>query len=198
MAVAFKDFIVAVEAPGSSDGAERVIKKIKEAIPGKPIRYLAMTHHHGDHIGGLRAFIAEGATIVTTAGNRKVVEAMARAPQNDRLAKSPKKPEVLLVEGGKRTITDGERTLELIDVGPNPHAQEMVVAYLRNERVLFQGDLFFVPLNDAPVGPPQETTLSFARKLKELGLDVERIAGVHGKTATMADFKRALGETKAS
>ncbi|MGH8241592.1 MAG: hypothetical protein ACREXP_31860, partial [Steroidobacteraceae bacterium] len=40
LAVAFKDYIVAVEAPGSSAGAEEVIKRIKAAIPGKPIRYV--------------------------------------------------------------------------------------------------------------------------------------------------------------
>ena len=71
LAIAFKDYIVAVEAPGSSAGADEVIKRIKDAIPGKPIRYVAMTHHHGDHIGGLRSFIAEGATVVTTQSNRK-------------------------------------------------------------------------------------------------------------------------------
>ena len=34
MAVEFKDYIVAVEAPGSSDGADNVIERIKETIPG--------------------------------------------------------------------------------------------------------------------------------------------------------------------
>ena len=72
---------------GTSDGADNVIKRIKETIPGKPIRYVAITHHHGDHIGGLRSFIAEGATVITTRGNREVVETMATAPQNDRLSK---------------------------------------------------------------------------------------------------------------
>ena len=52
--------------PARSDGADNVIKRIKETIPGKPIRYVAVTHHHGDHIGGLRSFIAEGATVITT------------------------------------------------------------------------------------------------------------------------------------
>ena len=110
LAVAFKDYIVAVEAPGSSAGADEVIKRIKAAIPGKPIRYVAMTHHHGDHIGGLRSFIAEGATVVTTQGNREVVETMAAAPQLDRLAKSPRKPEFLFLQRGKRVLTDGTRT----------------------------------------------------------------------------------------
>ncbi|HVG06007.1 MAG TPA: MBL fold metallo-hydrolase, partial [Burkholderiaceae bacterium] len=82
MAVEFKDYIVAVEAPGTSEGADAVIKRIKETIPGKPIRYIAVTHHHGDHIGGLRGFIAEGATVITTRSNRKVIETMAAAPQN--------------------------------------------------------------------------------------------------------------------
>ncbi len=85
MAVEFKEYILAVEAPGTSEAPIDVIKRIKETIPGKPIRYVAVTHHHGDHIGGLRSFIAEGATVITTRGNRDVVETMAAAPQNDRL-----------------------------------------------------------------------------------------------------------------
>jgi hypothetical protein len=67
----------------------------------------------------------------------------------------------------------------------------MVVAWLPNERVLFQGDLFFVPANNAPFGPPQPTTVAFAKKLKKLGLPVQRIASVHGATATIEQFKEA-------
>jgi glyoxylase-like metal-dependent hydrolase (beta-lactamase superfamily II) len=191
LAVGFADYVAAIEAPGTSDGADAVIAKIKELFPGKPIRYVAMTHHHGDHIGGMRSFVAEGATVVTTAANRPVIEAMAAAKQNDRLGKNPRKPEFLLLEDGKRVIEDGARRVELIDIGPHPHAREMVVAWLPKESVLFQGDLFFVPNNGAPFGPPQPSTAAFAKKLRELGLSPARVASVHGETATAEQFREA-------
>jgi glyoxylase-like metal-dependent hydrolase (beta-lactamase superfamily II) len=194
--VEFADHVVAVEAPGSSDGADSVIAKIKELAPGKPIRYVATTHHHGDHIGGMRSFIAEGATVVTTPGNRGAIEQMAAAPQSDRLARDPRKPEFLLLEGGRRVLKDRTRTIELIDIGPNPHAKEMVIAWLPKEKIVFQGDLFFVPANDAPFGPPQPTTASFARKLRALALPYEQIAAVHGATATRAQFEEATASVK--
>ena len=68
----------------------------------------------------------------------------------------------------------------------------MVIAYLPKERVVFQGDLFFMPANDAPSGPPQATTVSFARKLQELKLGVDRIASVHGRTTTIDELNRSM------
>lgn len=196
LAVGFADYVVAVEAPGSSDGADAVIRRIHELFPGKPIRFVAMTHHHGDHIGGMRSFIAEGATVITTAANRPVIEAMAASKQNDRLGREPRQAAFLLLEDGRRVLKDGTRELELIDIGPNPHAQEMVIAWLPAEKVVFQGDLFFVPNNDAPFGPPQPSTAAFAAKLRALGLPFERIASVHGDTATAAQFREATAATK--
>jgi hypothetical protein len=110
---------------------------------------------------------------VTTPGNRGVVTTMAAAPQNDRLAKNPRKPEMLLLEKGKRVITDGKRTLELIDIGRHPHAREMVIASLPKEKVVFQGDLFFMPF-DGPFGPPAKPVMAIDRSKP---IEVKRVLG---------------------
>ena len=46
-----------------------MIEHVKGLVPGKPIRFVVNSHQHFDHAGGVRAAVAEGATIVTQADN---------------------------------------------------------------------------------------------------------------------------------
>lgn len=103
-----------------------------------------------------------------------------------------------MIENGKRVFSDGKQTVELIDIGPHPHAKEMVIAWLPKQRIVFQGDLFGLPNNDAPPGPPQESTLAFARALERHKLAAKRIAAVHGRTATIEQFRRATATALAA
>ena len=41
---------------------------------------------------------------------------------------------------------DAGRRVEVIDIGPSPHAEEMLVVYLPAERLLVQGDLLNLPV----------------------------------------------------
>jgi glyoxylase-like metal-dependent hydrolase (beta-lactamase superfamily II) len=80
MFVAFNDYILVVEAPENilyANNSVQALAKIKETVPGKPIKYLVLTHHHSDHSGGFREYVAEGATIVTTASTKGSLEKAA-------------------------------------------------------------------------------------------------------------------------
>lgn len=199
LAVAFKDHLMVVEPASSDVESRRVIAAVKELAPGKPIRYIVATHHHEDHAGGVRAYLAEGATLVTTAGNRAYFERIAASKRTiapDSLSARPRKP-VFEMVSKRRTFSDGERTVELVDVGPSPHADEILVAYLPEERLVFQADLFGIGWG-APVPSTNPTTVHFAKRLEELGLQADRIASVHGRTATRAELEESIGKQVAA
>lgn len=198
MFIEFKDFILAVEAPaahpsltsipgdnqtGSTSLSEAFIRKIKEKSPDKPIKYLVVTHSHSDHAGGVRAFMAEGATILTTHGNRLFFKKMASASYKlvpDRFSRSQRAARIETFRR-KRVISDGERTVELINIGPNPHTGESIIVYIPDEKILFQGDLFYFDIGN-PFPPKNRITIMsfFVKWLKDNRLAPERIYNVHG------------------
>ena len=198
--VAFNDHILVFEAPEQilyGSNSVQALAKIKETVPGKPIKYLVLTHHHSDHAGGFREYVAEGATIVTTANTRAFLE--KAVGQSSLLPKSskPNKLSIETIENKKRVFQDDKHVVEIYDIGPNPHANEILIAYLPKEKILFQADL----LNAAPNGTipiAQDSTISFSERLQQLGLQVEKIYGVHGRAATPDELRTSIEKRRAS
>jgi glyoxylase-like metal-dependent hydrolase (beta-lactamase superfamily II) len=195
--VAFNDHVLVFEAPEQiiyGNNSVQAITKIKETVPGKPIKYLVLSHHHSDHVGGFREYAADGVTIVTTTDTKKSLE-KAVAVESSLLPKVKK----LMIETiqKKRVFQDDKHVVELYDIGPNPHSNEILVAYLPKEKILFQADL----LNAAPNGTfgiAQDATVSFAENLQRLGLAVEKIYGVHGRFATPEELRTSIEKRRAS
>lgn len=191
LVVEFSEYVLVVEAPGG--GVPAVIAKIASLAPGKPIRYVTVTHHHDDHAGGLKHYMAAGATVVTTPGNRELFERMAAAHptiESDTVA-GPVRIET--IANGERTFTDNSQTVELHDIGPSPHADEMLVAWLPRDGILFQGDLLNLPPNGAILpGGSHETMSQFAEWVQRHGWTVRILAGVHMVPGTMAQLRDAL------
>jgi glyoxylase-like metal-dependent hydrolase (beta-lactamase superfamily II) len=201
LVVEFDTYVLVVEPYAGGRGPKPTINKAREMFPAKPVKYVVVTHHHDDHSGGLRSYVAEGVTVVTTPANQKYFERMAASNFTlfpDDQTRAPRKPLFEFVGGGKRVFTDGKQTLEILDIGPGPHAHEMLVAYLPKEKLVFQGDLVNLP-NSGKYLPStvNDTTLHFFDWLTKSGLDIQRVAAVHGPTTTLQDLRAAVERKRA-
>jgi glyoxylase-like metal-dependent hydrolase (beta-lactamase superfamily II) len=198
VAVEFPDHVAVIEGPQSEARSIVVIDEVKRVVPNKPIRYVINTHHHFDHSGGLRAFAAEGATIVTQAMNRPFYEKAFAAPRTlnpDKLSQS-KKTAKFDTFTDKKVLSSGGRTLELHHVRANPHNDAILMAYLPKERILIEVDLYAPPTGSAPL---PAIARSFATNLydnvQRLKLDVDKVVPLHGRIATWTEFLTAIGKS---
>ncbi len=196
LVVGFKDYVFVMEAPNGDAVSRAAIEQIKKLFPEKPIRYVAVTHHHDDHAGGIRTYVAEGATVIAAPGEKTFFEKVVKAKftiDPDTLTRNPQPLKLEPLEGGKRILTDGTTTVEIYDIGAGPHTEEMLVAYLPNEKIIFQGDLLNRPANgDYPIA--NDTTAHFAKWLEAKKLAVERIVAVHGTVSTMDELRKAVAD----
>jgi len=193
LAVVLADSVLLIEAPLGEERSQAVLAKLAEVAPGKPVKAVVATHYHYDHSGGLRTHIASGATIYTTAGNKAFLAKLATTPhiiKPDALSKKPATPTIEVI-AGKKSLGDAAHPVEIYDVGPNPHIDEMLVAYLPKDKLLFVADLFGIP-PQGPIPPGTPVNREFSDKLKKLGIDVQTIAPAHGKMGTIKDLQKAL------
>jgi glyoxylase-like metal-dependent hydrolase (beta-lactamase superfamily II) len=188
----FKDYIFVMEAPVGEVAAREAIARIKETIPGKPIKYIAVTHFHADHAGSTRTFIAEGATLVTTLGNRGYFEQMMKSRftlASDSLSVNPQPLRIEMLETEKRVFSDGTTTVAIYNTGANPHADDMLIAYLPKEKILYEADIF-----DSVSDNRYPATRHLLKWLEKTKLAVEKIIPVHGTPAAFSEVIAVVAE----
>jgi len=148
MVVEFKDFMLVAEAPLNSKNGDIIVAEAHKIAPNKPIRYFAFCHYHPHYTGGIRPFVYEGSTIISTAGDTAYIRYLATNPHSlepDKLHTDPKAIKFELIDSQK-TITDGEYTMQFYYLGGRSHhTKDYLVYYFPTEQVLFEGDLVWIP-----------------------------------------------------
>src|SRR5262249_11242411 len=190
LAIEMADHLIVVDAPLYEERSQAVLAALGKKFPGRPVRFVVSTHFHNDHTGGLRAYVAAGATVVTGKINEQFYPQVFTAKPTrvpDSLQQNPKPAMIETVDTEKKVLTDGTRVVEIYPV-VNSHAEGMLVAYLPQEKLLFVTDLF------SPGAPRQLTTAcrELLEGLEQNNLKVDRIVGGHGnKIVPVAELKQA-------
>jgi len=192
----FKDYAVIVEGPSSDERTLATLAEAWRLLPGKPVKYLVNTHHHADHSGGIRGYVAEGIPIITHESHKRYYEQVVfKAPHTlnpDHLARSPRAP-VIETVGDKRVITDGTMTLELHLMKGHPHAQGLLMVYVPTEKMLIQADAFAPRPGAKPLPAPSPYTINLVDNVRRLKLDVQKVAHVHGGVDPYETVVKAAG-----
>ncbi len=184
MFIELDDYVVAVDAGGNVAGD---LDQLKSRVNGKPIRYAVLTHHHTDHSGGIDALVAEGAEVVTRRENEALVKRMIARRFDAANAQEPDAgaPRFMFVDR-RQVFESGGRRVEIHHV-PNEHAEDYLVVYLPQEKILYGADVFVLPAA-GPLPKNNSQFESFYRQLAGLGIEPYTVVNAHGRMGTIHDL----------
>jgi glyoxylase-like metal-dependent hydrolase (beta-lactamase superfamily II) len=189
-----KDHLIVFDAPVSDGQSNWVLNAARAKYPGKPVKYLVLTHHHMDHIGGLRAYAAQGAAIVVGQGAAPHYRRVLAAPytRNPDLKGGDLSRTEIIEVVDKRVFSDGSRQVEAYVI-ENPHAASSLIGYIPEQRLGFVTDLWSpgaAPLPDRLV--PNMSAL--VAGVKKAGISPVKFAGGHGSTFDYAPLAALEGK----
>ncbi len=178
------DEVVVVDSGNDAATARAVLAKVAETA-GKPVKFVIVTHAHGDHAGGVPVFAAAGARILCHENSAAAIAYVLSG------GKSGASPGVVGISD-RLVFFGGSRRAAVYYLGAG-HTNADLIVLLPEEKILFSGDLVvngrlpYLQSGDAdPHGWEQILT-------RLASLDVEKVVPGHGKVGT----RQSVGDSLA-
>jgi glyoxylase-like metal-dependent hydrolase (beta-lactamase superfamily II) len=188
--------LVVIEAPLGEERSLAILAEIRRRFGARKILGVVNTHSHFDHAGGVRTFVAAGIPVITQARNAAYFAAAWKQPRTldpDRLAKAPRGARFRTFTDRLR-LDDAERPVELHAIAGSGHNDAFAMAFLPRQQLLIEADAWTpTPPGAQPPADINPLWLNLRDNIQRLGLDVQRLAPLHGAPQSMADFRRATG-----
>jgi len=201
--VAMKDYLIIFDAPYGELQSRWTIDAAKAKYPGKPIKYLVLTHHHMDHTGGMRTYVAEGATLLVPDQSTDYFKKAINNPHTivpDELEKHPRPLKIYGVFENM-TIKDETAEVRLYNIASGgetaaragtSHADGMLLGHVIKPNLIYVTDLI------SPRGGAierSEFTIAVGNTMREFDVeDGVTFAGGHGGTVKQAEIAGTLAK----
>jgi cyclase len=182
----FGDEVVVVDAGSDAATGKALLDKIQETA-GKPVRYLIITHAHGDHAGGTGVFVAAGAEVICSESS---------APGLAPLVGGASKGKSSLLALSERLVLFGSTRRVAIYFLGAAHTAGDIVVLLPDEKLLFSGDVALskrAPYMQSPDVDPKGWENILARLAN---LDVQKVVPGHGTLGTRQSIADTFGYVK--
>lgn len=192
------DGVVVIDALGTPALGQALIAAIR-TVTDQPIKRVLVTHYHADHFYGLQAFKAIGADVWAHRAGREYIEGeegRARLEQRRRDLDPWVDANTRLVAAdvwleGDTSFRMGDITFELVYLGP-AHAPDDMVIVVREDRVIYSGDILFIGRIPFVGDADSKRWLSTMEQL--LAMKPGTLVTGHGPAST--DPARDLGMTR--
>ncbi len=194
LVVEMSDHLIVMDAPITDAQSMWLVGATRAQFPGKPIRWLALTHHHNDHAGGLRGILAEGATLVVGQGAGEHFRRVLAAP-NTRNPDVPSRSfhmTPILEVPESHVMSDAAGRQVIVYVVDNPHAKATLMGWIPDAKLGFVTDIW-TPGPPLP-GKPNPGLVAVVNTVKRAGLEPERFAGGHGSVGDYRALTRLVGQ----
>ncbi len=185
--------VLVVDAQQHPADARRVMGLIRK-ITDKPVKWLVVTHPHGDHYLGNSVYKAEGATIISHRDTRAMMqkyyadEVQRRQDYFKRHSLDPNELKMVLPDvtfDTRFTIYLGGRIIELMNWGAAQNPGDTLI-HFPHARALFLGGPFSRRnWSNYSFTPSVENWIAVLRKAA--ATDVDAYIGGHGDIGTRAD-----------
>jgi hypothetical protein len=177
MIVEFKDHLFVLGAPLRPQLGTQIIDLLSKSFPGKPVKRFAYSHFHNWYTGGIRAFVHEGAEIISQAPSSEFINYLVAVPRTicpdeQEADRMPLKQQVFK---DSITIKDEGAELRLYTIGDDSkHTSDFSIMYVPADRILVVDDLVWIK-RDEPLKPADERQRGLYNAIKRLNIPVETI-----------------------
>ena len=172
-------------AAGGYEGLKDRFEAMK-AFAGvdKPLKLQLVSHHHIDHLGGMKEAFELGAAFVTVKEHvASIRESAGVAIADDRF---------IIVDGSGSVAGGKARVVDF----PSGHTSHMLLSYFPDAKIAFTADTFF---SRQEAGSPNgyEGLNAFKKVFADNNLDAQYFAAAHsGRVLTAADLDAAINNIR--